>query len=61
MVNNLILELSRTQNKILLVTCNGVYVWRFTKFMEALKLMRENPSQIRQYSEGFYTSSTGYK
>ncbi|VVC28103.1 Hypothetical protein CINCED_3A015109 [Cinara cedri] len=61
MVNNLTLEFSRNQNEIFLVTCNGVYVWRFTKFMETLKLMREKPSQTQRYSEGFYTSSTGYK
>lgn len=58
-VNNLIIELGQTQNAISLVTCNGVYVWRFENFMESLKLMKEK--QKRYYTPGFYTSSAGYK
>jgi len=61
MVNNLIVEFGQSQNAISLITCNGVYIWRFENFMESLKLMRERPSQTRYYTPGFYTSSTGYK
>ncbi|XP_015368907.1 PREDICTED: TNF receptor-associated factor 6-like [Diuraphis noxia] len=61
MVNNLIAEFGQSQNAISLITCNGVYIWRFENFMESLKSMRERPSQTRYYTPGFYTSSTGYK
>lgn len=61
MVNNLNIELKQTQSAISLVTCNGIYIWRFENIMETLKLLRENPSTTRYYTPGFYTSSTGYK
>lgn len=61
MVNNLIVEFGQSQNAISLITCNGVYIWRFENFMESLKSMRERPLQTRYYTPGFYTSSTGYK
>jgi len=58
-INNLIIEFKHTQNAILLLTCNGIYVWRFEHFTEALKLMKDKAT--RYYTPGFYTSSTGYK
>lgn len=61
MVNNLIVEFAQSQNAISLITCNGVYIWRFENFMESLKSMREKPLQTRYYTPGFYTSSAGYK
>lgn len=61
MVNNLIVEFGQSQNAISLITCNGVYIWRFEQFMESLKSMREKPLHTRYYTPGFYTSSTGYK
>lgn len=61
MVNNLTLDLARTKEKISLVTCNGVHVWRFVNFMENLTSMRENPLHCLYYTPGFYTSSAGYK
>lgn len=60
-VNNLIKEFTQIQSAISLITCNGVYVWRFENFKESLKLMREKPLQTRYYTPGFYTSSAGYK
>lgn len=61
MVNNLTESLARTKEEISLVTCNGVYVWRFVNFMENLKSMRDNQLQSQYYTPGFYTSSAGYK
>lgn len=61
MINDVIGEFKQTKNAISLVTCNGVYVWRFGNFMESLKLMREKPLKTRFYTPGFYTSSAGYK
>lgn len=58
-INNLIIEFKQTQSAISLLTCNGMYVWRFENFMEALKLMKDKG--IKYYTPGFYTSSTGYK
>jgi len=60
MVNNLIIEFTETKTTIPLVICNGVYVWRFKNFMEALKSMREKPNTL-YYTPGFYTSAAGYK
>jgi len=61
MVNNLIVKFDQSQNAISLITCNGVYIWRFENFMESLKSMREKPLQTQYYTPGFYTSSAGYK
>jgi len=58
-INNLIVEFKQTQSTMVLQMCNGMYVWRFGNFMEALKLMKDKA--MRYYTPGFYTSSTGYK
>lgn len=40
--------------------CNGVHVWNVKKIREKLNSMAKDTSEMF-YSDGFYTSYTGYK